>query len=166
MFASERFPLSNDDCEERAERDKRWSQWKSTYNQAHAKARVKAQSHEGNVKFGAENSSTRQENVNPPLENQLEKDGVGLKALEGYFDNLDNAAVNEKGVLQKLVLNNTTLSTSNKRLVALVKKLSGDIRNLEQEISRLKKGGQVSARNTTLCANYKKESLHQPQDCY
>ena len=101
-----------------------------------------------------------------PLDNQLEEDGGDLKTLKGCFDNLADAAVKEKGVLQQLVLNNTTLSTSNESLVALVKKLSNDIKNPEWKISRLKKGGQVSARNTTLCANCKKEGFHQPQDCY
>ena len=64
------------------------------------------------------------------------------------------------------MLNNTTLSTSNESLVALVKKLSGDIKNLEQEISRLKKGRQVSSRNTTLCTNCKKEGFHHPEAFY
>ena len=100
--------------------------------------------------------SARQDNITPPLDNQVEVDGVGLKALRGYFGNLAAAAVNEKGVLQKLVLNNTFLTTSNESLVALVKKLSGDIKNIEREISCLKKGGQVSARNTTFCTNCKK----------
>ena len=49
----------------------------------------------------------------PPLNNQLEEDGGDLKTLEGYFGNLAAAAFNEKGVLQQLVLNNTTLYTSN-----------------------------------------------------
>ena len=102
----------------------------------------------------------------PPRKNQLEEDVVGLKALEGYFNNLAAAAVNEKGFLQQLVLNNTTLSTSNESLVALVKKISGDIKNFEQEISRQKNGGQVSARNTTLCSTCKKEGFHKPQYCY
>ena len=61
-----------------------------------------------------------------------DEDGIGLKALEGYFDNLAAKAVNEKGVLQQLVLNNTTFATSNESLVALVKKLSGDIKDLER----------------------------------
>ena len=64
------------------------------------------------------------------------------------------------------MLNNTTLATSNESLVAFVKKQSNDIKNLEREISRIKKGGQSSARNTTLCANYKKEGFHQPQDFF
>ena len=51
----------------------------------------------------------------------------------------------------------------NESLAALVKKLSGDIKNLEREISRLNKGGQVSARNTTLCKNCKKGGFHHPE---
>ena len=61
--------------------------------------------------------------------------------------------MNEKSVLQQLVLNNTTLTTSNESLVDLVKKLNGNIKNLERENLRLKKGGQVSTRNKTLCNN-------------
>ena len=47
-----------------------------------------------------------------------------------YFDNLSAAAVNEQGVLKQLVLNNSTLATSNESLVALVKKQSNDIKKL------------------------------------
>ena len=127
---------------------------------------MKAQANDVSVKFGAANSDARQDTVNPPLDNQLEEGGGDPKTLEGYFDNLAAAAVTEKVVLHQLVLNNTTQSTSNKSLVALVKNLSNDIKNLEREISRMKKGGQVSARNTTLCAHCKKEGFHQPQDCF
>ena len=93
-------------------------------------------------------------------------DDGGIKALEGYFDNLAVAAVNEKSALQQLVLNNTTLATSNESLVALVQKITGDIKNLERDNSRLKKGGQVSGRSTTLCHHCKKEGYHQPESCY
>ena len=166
MLTSKRFPRANNDWEERAERNKTWSQWKTEYKRAHAKARVKAQANNGSVKFGAANSSARQETANTPLDNQLEEDSKDLKTLEGYFYNLAAAVVNGKGVLQKMVLNNTTITTSDKSLVALVKKLSNDIKNLEREVSRMKKGGQVSASNTTLCANCKKEGFRQPQDCF
>ena len=64
------------------------------------------------------------------------------------------------------MLNNNTLTTSNESLVDLVKKLSGDIKNLERENYCLKKGGQVSARNTTLCTNCKKDGFRQPEACY
>ena len=166
MLTSERFPRANDDWEDRAERDKTCAKWKTPYKQAHAKASVKAQANDGSIKFGAANSAARQETANPPLDNQLEEDGSDLKTLEGYFDNLDAAAVNEQVFLKQLVLNNTTLATSNESLVALVKKQRNDIKNLEREISRMKKGVQASARNTTLCANCKKEGFRQPQDCF
>ena len=132
MLTRERFPRANDNSEERAEHNKTWSEWKTAYKRAHAKARVKAQANDGSVKLGASNSSARQETVNPPLNNQLEEDGGDLKTLKGYFENLAVAAVKNKGVLQQLVLNNTTLSTSNESLEALVKKLSNDSKNLER----------------------------------
>ena len=156
MLTIARFLQANDEWEESAERDKTCSQWKYAYKQVHAKVRVKAQAHEGNVKFGAANPAACQENVNPPLDNQLEEDSVGLKALRGYFNNLAVAAVTKKGVLQQLVLNSTTIYISNDSLLDFVKKVSGDIKNLERKIYRLEKGRQVSVRNTTLWANCKK----------
>ena len=135
---------------------KTWATWILAYKQAHAKARVKAQATEVSAKFGAANSAACQEATHIPLNNQLEEDSANVKTLEGYFNNLAAAVVNEKYVLKKLVLNNTTLATSNESLVALVKKQHNKIKNLEWEISRMKKGGQSSARNPpTLCANCK-----------
>ena len=81
MLTSECFPCANDDWDERAERDKTWTQWKSAYKRAHSKAQVKEQANDGSTKFGAVNSSARLDNITPPLDNQLEEDGVGLKAL-------------------------------------------------------------------------------------
>ena len=76
MITSERFLRANGDWEESAERKKTWSQWKTAYKRAHAKARVKAQANDGSVKFGAAHSASRQENANPPIDNQLEEDGI------------------------------------------------------------------------------------------
>ena len=56
MLTSERFLRANDDWEDRAKLDNTWAAWKLAYKQAHAKARVKAQAHEGSTKFGAANS--------------------------------------------------------------------------------------------------------------
>ena len=92
-----------------------------------------------------------------------------MNSLEGYFTNLAAAATNEKELLTQLVLNNTTLTTTNESLAALVKKQAGDIKNLEREIARLKKKpqAQVSPRNPpTLCANFKNEGYYQAKDCY
>ena len=89
---------------------------KLAYKQAHTKVRVKAQATKGSAKFGAANSAARQEAAHLPLDNQLKEDSGDVKTLKGYFDNLADAAVNEKDVLKQLVLNNTTLATSNKSL--------------------------------------------------
>ena len=49
----------------------------------------------------------------PLLDNQLEEDSGDFKTLRGYFEKNSVAAVNEKGFLQQLVLNKSTLSTGN-----------------------------------------------------
>ena len=67
-----------------------------------------------------------------------------IKSLEGYFDNLAAAAVNETLVLEQLVVNNTKLAATNENLVAIVQKLTNDIKYLESETSHLKKGGKSS----------------------
>ena len=139
MLTTERFPHANEDLEERVERDKTWLQWKLAYKKAHAQSRIKAQVNKGTVKFGATNSADLQETtIN--TETQQEVDDSGMKALEGYFDNLATAVVNKNTVLQELVLNNTKIARSNESLISLVKKLTGDIKNLERDNSCLKKG--------------------------
>ena len=167
MLTSERFPRANDALEDRAETDKTWAAWKLAYKQAHAKARVKAQAHGGNTKFGAANSAAPPESQRP-LDAQHEGAGENITPPEGYFTNLAAAATNEKEILNQLVLNNTTLTATNESLVALVKKQAGGLKNLEQELARLKKPqAQAGPRNPpTLCANCKKEGYHQAQDCY
>ena len=165
MLTSERFPRANDAWEDQVEPDNTWAAWKLAYKQSHAKARVKAQAHRGNTKFGAENSAARPK-YQFPLDTQHEGASANINTLEGYFTNLAAATTNEKELLNQLVLNNTTLTNSNESLVALVKKQANYLKNLERELARLKKP-QVSARNPpTICANCKKEGCHQPQDCY
>ena len=156
MLTTERFLRTNENWEERAEQDKTWLQWKLAYKKAHAQARIKSQANESTAKFFAANSAACQETT-LTVDNQIEVDAGGIKALEEYYDNLAAATVNEKYVLQKLVLNNTTLATSNESLVALVKKLTGDIKNLKRDHLHLKKGGQVSGLSTTLFRHCKKE---------
>ena len=113
---------------------------KAAYKKSHAKARVKAQANEGSVKFGVENSAARLETTQGVEKNQGVDEG-GMKSLEGYFDNLDGAAVNEKSVLEKLVANNTKLAVTNENLVEIVKKLTNEIKYLERETSRVNKTG-------------------------
>ena len=87
-----------------------------------------------------------------------------MKALEGYFDNLAAAPVNEKSVLDQLVANSTKLAAANENLVAIVKKLTNNIKYIERETSCLKKGGQ-SKQDLTLCHHFKKEGYHALEEC-
>ena len=66
---------------------------------------------------------------------------MDMKALEGYLGNLAAAAINEKSVLEQLVANKSKLAATNEDLVAMVKKISNEINNLERETSHLKKTG-------------------------
>ena len=94
MLTTKQFPRANDEWEERAEQDKTWTQWKLAYKKSHAQAIIKVQVNEVTAKFGAANSAARQE-TRTTVDNQLEVEDGGIKALEGYFDNLAAAAVNK-----------------------------------------------------------------------
>ena len=120
MLTTERFPRANKDWEDRAKSDKTWTLWKQVYKKAHTKACIKAQANKVTVKFGAESSAVHQETTQN-VENKRAVNDVGMKALEGYFDNLAAAAVNEKLVLEQLVANNTKLAANNESLVVMVK---------------------------------------------
>ena len=56
------------------------------------------------------------------METNNDSDKVGMKALEGYFDKIDTAAINEKSVLKQLVAKNSKLAATNEDLVVMVKK--------------------------------------------
>ena len=75
-----------------------WENWKEAYKKAQTKACIKSQANEGTVKFGVANSAIHLETTKNVEKNQGVDDG-GTKVLEGYFDNLADAAVNEKLVL-------------------------------------------------------------------
>ena len=80
MLTTEQFPRANNNWEERVERDNTWMQWKLVYKKAHAQARIKSQANEGTAKFGVANSAARQE-TRPTVDNQLEVEDGGIKAL-------------------------------------------------------------------------------------
>ena len=89
-----------------------------------------------------------------------------MKSPEGYFDNLAAAAVNEKSVLEKLVANNTNLAATKKDLVAILKKLTNNINDLERGTSRLNKTGGQGNRDPTLCPHCKKNEYHAAEACF
>ena len=138
-----------------AEANKTWADWKTAYKRAHSKARVKAQATEGSYKFGAENAVARVHNTSE-VETNNGVDEVGMKDLEGYFDNLAAAAVSEKSVLEQLVTNNAMLAATNDELVVIIKKLSNKINNIKRETSRLNKIGVQVKRDLTMCPHCKK----------
>ena len=96
----------------------------------HAKVRVKAQANKGSVRFGMANAVARVETIQE-VETNHDVDEGGMKSLEGYFGNLAAVAVNKKSVLNQLVANNTKLAATNEHLVAIVKKLINEIKNIE-----------------------------------
>ena len=65
------------------------------YKRAHAKARVNSQATEGSDKFGAANAAARVHTTSK-VETNNGVDNGGMKAIEGYFENLAATIVNKK----------------------------------------------------------------------
>ena len=57
---------------------------------------------------------------------------VGLKALEGCFDNLATTAINKKTVVEKLIASNAKLAAKNKELVYVIKLLINNNKDLQR----------------------------------
>ena len=150
-------------------REKTWAVWKTVYKKAHAKARVKAHDTKGSDKFGEVNAAGRVLKTRE-VETNNGSGEVGNKALKGYFKNLAAVVINKKSVLENLVANNSKLASTNKDLVAMVKKLSNKIKNTERETSCFKKTGSSGAsqgkRDLTLFPHCKKEGYHAPDACF
>ena len=82
MLTTDQYPRTNYDWEDWSEEQKTWADWKTSYNRAHAKARVKVQAAEGSDKFGTANAAGRiLKNTEVATENGGNK--VGMKDLEG-----------------------------------------------------------------------------------
>ena len=118
MLTTDRYPRTNDNWEDRSEDQKNWANWKTSNKRAHDKELIKAQATEGSDKFGATNAADRfLKNSEVATDNGGNE--AGMKALEGYSDNLAVAATNKKSVLEQLVANNSKLAAANKDLVAI-----------------------------------------------
>ena len=81
-----------------------------------------------------------------------------MKDLEGYFNNLAVAVINNKSVLEQQVANNAKLAATNENLVAIVKQLSNEIKNIKRETYCLKKTGVIP--------HCKKEGYNSPDACF
>lgn len=60
-----------------------------------------------------------------------------LEEIAGYFDNLAAETTTERAVLEELVKANATLTSTNEELVAVVKRLTGENKSLQQEVNGL-----------------------------
>ena len=87
--------------------DHTWANWKILYRTAAKKAATKSKATGGKDLFGSANAATvsteKSEDMNPHM-------GANL---EGYFDNLAAAAMNEKQVLEDLVKSVSKVTASN-----------------------------------------------------
>ena len=112
MLTTEQHQRNNNDWGDRSEEHKTWADWKTAYKREHVKSRVKAQATEGSDKFGVANAA---EKFLKTSEVEMNNGGneVGMKAIEGYFDNLASSEINKKSVLKKLVDNNSKLAATN-----------------------------------------------------
>ena len=110
MLQTEQYPRANDEWEDMPVADHTWDKWKTLYRTAAKKAAIKVNATGGKELFGSANAATvstdESEDMNPPM-------GANL---EGYFDNLTAAAMNEKQVLEDLVKSVSKVTTSNEAL--------------------------------------------------
>ena len=108
------------------------------YKKANTKARVKTQAADGKDQFGSVNTATSGavENVrfagNEHPSNIITKYANGFETLNGYFDNLATDATNFKAVLEQVVSNNKKLTVTNEELVIVIKKLTGENKQLQK----------------------------------
>ena len=120
----------------------------------HTKARIKAQATEGSDKFGMANNAERVLTTSD-VETNNGGNEVGMKAIEGYLDNLATAATNENSVLEQLVANNSKLAATNEDLVGMVKSCPTRLRISKEKPPASRKraaAGNHKKRGTRTCA--------------
>ena len=112
-----------------------WSRCKPTYHAAAKKATLKKKSAKVKDQFGDPHSATPLPASVTSVSDPEGTTPMGLVALDGCFDNLAVAATNEKSVLEELVINLTTLTTSNREMADTIKKIMGKNQQLHQQLN-------------------------------
>ena len=103
-------------------RQRMWKKWKTTYCVAEKKARIKKKSDGGKYQFGAAHSEMQQPaTIKPGVSPARDAHTMSLEVINGYFNKLVAAAANNKLVLEDLVANITTLTTSNMEMADTIK---------------------------------------------
>ena len=103
---------------------------------------------------------------------------MGMEALGGYFDNLAAAETNKKAVLEEVVTNFNTITTSNSEMANTIKELAWENCQLQQQLKSFQKkqpqedlrGARkrqpAVGRDKKLCPNCKQEVWHRSNDFF
>ena len=153
-----------------------WTKWKLLYRTAAKKAAIKAKATGGKDLFGSANAATvstdESEDMNPHM-------GANL---EGYFDNLAAAAMNEKEVLENLIKSMAKVATANEALTQSNATLTQQLAVLQTRVCgtvppppppqpqpRAPRGPRrpaAAGRTRALCPNCNQVVVHLPADCF
>ena len=102
------------------------------------------------------------------------KKPVTMDELEGCFDSLANAAVTGKDTLESLVNSNAALTATNAELSNTIKTQAAKIKSLASSLASIKTtkkgngggGGSKPKREQKWCPNCKRDTWHDPDDCF
>ena len=111
VLASQHFPRATDDWEARPRATKTWAHWKTQYRAAHTarKRQLLAAGTTGTGEpLGGHTHAANAAQLDP--NNLLTPDA--FTRLDGYLDNLANAATQEKTTLAQLIDNNASLTST------------------------------------------------------
>ena len=137
MLTTKQLPCANKQWEDLDQATKFWDKWKAIYKSADKKAKIKHEAAGGKDQFGAAYGA-EQELPDWGLGKTVP---IGIKELDGTFNNLAAAATNEKAMLEELVKSNAVLTKTNPELSATNKTPADENHNLRQEVGILKEAG-------------------------
>lgn len=164
MLSTGRFTKTNEDWENLPRDKQTWVEWQTLYKTADEREKTKTKALGGQDQFGSANAAQRR-NGGPSGANAGA--GVTMEALEDCFNDLANAAVTEKGVLDELVRANATLTATNAKLTASVDELTAANARLTKELGHKRGGrGNDTQREKKRCPNCKRDVFHVPDDCF
>jgi hypothetical protein len=104
VLASDHFPHTTDAWEALPVVSKTWTAWKATYSKAHIVRKCRLLASGGTEPMGGAHAITAHTPALLTLSTYMQ--------LDGYLDNLANAATQEKTTLAKLVASNVSLAAS------------------------------------------------------
>ena len=168
MLTTKQYPRANENWEEFDAPDKTWVAWKNLYREAANKAAIKAKASSGRDQLGAAHAETesQSEDMNPHM-------GAAMGAkMEGYFDNLAAAAMNDQSTLVEMVRAMSNLTESNEVLTKTNTALTHQLTVLQKSkgpnnpCNPRTGAGVGPPKERKMCPNCKIEVYHAPSDCF